>query len=421
MTARTFSLPAALIVAAALAASSARAQSGGSAYSLFGVGDLRYYPSVRSIGMGTTGLALPSPHTVNAAMPASWARITRTRLEAGLFYEGFNSTDGSRTRYLGGVGFAGGMLAIPVSTDNGITLVGGFNPYASADYDVTTRQSYTTGSDTTSFVVRQIEDGRISQAQIGLSWAPLAHLTLGSSFIYRFGKYTKTLEQEATEPAYAGGTITQETSLRGSAVSLAAQLESLGMIAQPLAPFSLGVTFTSGGWLSLDIDQLFDFATESDTLETVEASVKLPVTVGVGIGYQLGPRWVAAADVVHQPWSTVLVAGRPVSTLKNGTRVGVGFERTGAREISAAWLDRCEFRLGASYASTYLDINGTAVNEWFLSAGAAVPLSGETRIALALEGGRRGSTANGLIRDTIIRLHLALLVSELWFSRPEEE
>jgi hypothetical protein len=110
-----------------------------------------------------------------------------------------------------------------------------------------------------------------------------------------------------------------------------------------------------------------------------------------------------------------------VSTLKNGTRVGVGFERTGARELSAAWLDRCEFRLGASYASTYLDINGAAVNEWFLSAGAAVPLSGETRIAVALEGGQRGSTANGLIKDTIVRFHLALLVSELWFSRPEEE
>jgi hypothetical protein len=409
-----------MLIAAAMPSASP-AQSGGSAYSLFGVGDLRYYPSVRSIGMGSTGLGLPSPYTINAAMPASWARITRTRLEAGLYYEGFNSTDGDRTRYLGGTGFAGGMLAVPISTDRGITLVAGFNPFASSDYDATTRQPYSATADTTDFLVRQIEDGRISQAQVGLSWAPAANVTFGGSFLFRFGKYTKTLEQEPTETSYAGGTLTQETSLRGSALSLGTQLESLGMIAESLSPFSLGVAFTSGGKLSLDIDRIFQYTAENDTLETVESSVKLPITVGVGLGYEMSPRWVAAADVVHQPWSTVRVEGRPVSTLKNATRVGIGFERVGSRELNASWLDRCAFRFGASYASTYLDINGSAVKEWFLSAGAAVPLSGETRIGLALEGGQRGSTANGLIKDTIVRIHLALLVSELWFTRPEDE
>jgi len=399
----------------------AHAQSGGSAYSLFGVGDLRYYPSVRSIGMGSTGLGLQSPFTINASMPAAWARIGQTRLEAGLFYEGFNSTDGNRKRYLGGVGFSGGMLAIPIAPSRGITLVGGFTPYASSDYDATTRQPYISGTDSTSFLVRQVEDGRISQAQVGLSWAPLPNFTLGASFLYRFGKYSKTLEQEAASTSYAGGNITQETSVRGTAFSVGAQMESLGMIAGSLSPFSLGVVFTSGGKLSLSVDRLYDFAAEKDTLPTIESTVKLPVTIGVGIGYQLSPRWLAAADVVHQPWSTVRVEGRPVSTLKNGTRFGLGFEHIGSREPNASWLDRCAYRFGASYSSTYLDVSGSPINEWLLSAGTSVPLSGETRIAFALEGGQRGTTANGLIKDTIVRFHLALLVSELWFNRPEED
>jgi hypothetical protein len=410
-----------LLILLALMPRASHAQSGGSAYSLFGVGDLRYYPSVRSIGMGSTGLGLQSPYTINASMPAAWARIVQTRLEAGLFYEGYKSTDGTRSRYLGGVGFAGGMLAIPISPNRGITLVAGFNPYASSDYNVTTRQSYSSSTDSTSFQVRQIEDGRISQAQVGLSWAPLPNLTVGASFLYRFGKYTKTLEQEATETSYAGGTMTQETSLRGTAVSLGAQMESLGMIAGALSPFSLGVAFTSGGRLSLSVDRLFAYTGEADTLETFESTTKLPITIGVGIGYQLSPRWLAAADVVHQPWSTVRVEGRPVSTLKNGTRFGLGFERVGSRETNASWLDRCAFRLGGSYSSTYLDVSGTSIDEWSLSAGAALPLSGETRIAFAVEGGQRGTTANGLIKDSIIRFHFALLVSELWFTRPEDE
>jgi hypothetical protein len=411
----------ALLVMLALATHSSRAQSGGSAYSLFGIGDLRYYPSVRSIGMGSTGLGLQSPYTINASMPAAWARIVQTRLEAGLYYEGYNSTDGTSTRYLGGAGFAGGMLAIPISPDRGVTLVAGFNPYASSDYDVTTRQPYTSVTDSTSFLVRQVEDGRISQAQIGLSWAPLNNVTVGAAFLFRFGKYTKTLEQEATETSYAGGTITQETSPRGTAFSLSAQLESLGMIAPSLSPISLGVAFTSGANLSLSVDRLFKYAAEADTLETMESTVKLPITLGVGIGYQLSPRWLAAADVVYQPWSTVRVEGRPISTLKNGTRLGLGFERLGSREINASWLDRCAFRFGGSYSSTYLNVNGTSINEWSLSVGSTVPLSGETRVAFAIEGGQRGTTSNGLIKDTIIRFHLALLVSELWFTRPEDE
>lgn len=409
------------VVLAALTPRTSTAQSGGSAYSLFGVGDLRYFPSVRSIGMGSTGLGLQSPYTINAAMPAAWARIAHTRLEAGLFYEGYNSTDGDRTRYLGGVGFTGGMLAIPISPDRGIALVAGFNPYASSDYDVTTRQPYTSAADTTSFQVRQIEDGRISQAQLGLSWAPLANVTVGGAFLYRFGKYTKTLEQQATETPYAGGTMTQETSLRGTGLTIGAQLENLGMITPSLSPFSIGALFSTGSTLWLSIDRLYDYTAESDTLGTIESSVKLPVSFGIGVGYQLSPRWVAALDVLHQPWSTVRVEGRPVSTLKDATRVGVGFERTGSREINATWLDRCAFRLGASYSSTYLELNGSSIDAWFITAGAAVPLSGETRVAFAVEGGQRGTNANGLIKDTIVRLHVALLVSELWFTRPEDD
>jgi hypothetical protein len=170
------------------------------------------------------------------------------------------------------------------------------------------------------------------------------------------------------------------------------------MIARPLEPFSLGITFTSGGNLSFSVDQLFTYAAEKDTLDTFDSSTKLPITIGVGIGYQLSPRWVAALDVVHQPWTSVRLEGRPVSTLKNGTRLGLGFEHAGSRELNASWIDRCAYRFGAT-----------------------IPLSGENRIAFAFEGGQRGTTAQGLIKDTIIRFHVALLVSELWFTRPEED
>jgi hypothetical protein len=113
--------------------------------------------------------------------------------------------------------------------------------------------------------------------------------------------------------------------------------------------------------------------------------------------------------------------GRVPGADDQATRIGIGFERTGSRELNASWLDRCAFRFGGAFTSTYLSVNTASIDEWSISAGTTVPLSGETRIALAVEGGQRGTTASGLIKDTIVRVHLALLVSEIWFTRPEDE
>src|SRR5258707_1223455 len=101
------------------------AQNGGSAYSRYGIGDIRYFSSSRSIGMGGSSFALLSTNTIDEANPALWARIARTQFSASALYEGFSSSDDRKSGYFSGASFSGFMLAVPIATQSGIVLGAG--------------------------------------------------------------------------------------------------------------------------------------------------------------------------------------------------------------------------------------------------------------------------------------------------------
>src|SRR5512140_792846 len=120
---RTLVLIGAVVIGATV---TAHAGSGGSTYSLLGLGDLRYMPGARSAGMGYTGIGLVSSLYINPTAPATWSRITHTRVDASMLYEGYHTSDGETSRYLASMNFAGALMAIPISPVDGIVLVTGF-------------------------------------------------------------------------------------------------------------------------------------------------------------------------------------------------------------------------------------------------------------------------------------------------------
>jgi hypothetical protein len=61
------------------------------------------------------------------------------------------------------------------------------------------------------------------------------------------------------------------------------------------------------------------------------------------------------------------------------------------------------------------------VNAWAVTAGVGIPVSADTRLNLAIEYGSRGSTDKSMIKDTILRFSASITISELWFSRFEED
>lgn len=404
----------------------AEAGSGGSTYSVFGLGDLRYPTGVRSAGMGYTGIGLSGPGYINPLAPGTWSKFNRTRFEGSMQYEGFGSTDGDRSRYLARMDFYGGMLAIPISQEDGIALVAGFVPYSTLNYDSYGRSSYVSSADTMEYTLHNVGTGGISQGLLGFSYAPLTSLALGFSINYLFGTLDAEASQAPLSTSYTGGTLTQRTTINGLTVTFGGTYGGLGNLTPALRPLTVGFVVTTRGAMRSRMQSIYKFTNEQitserDTSDEIRTTTSIPISYGIGLAYQANERTVIAADYFAQPWSSSEINGSSPLSLRNSYRFGIGVERGPTKEMFAGLTERMSYRLGAYYHATYTAPNGYPVNEWGITGGVGLPLTGDTRVNVALEYAHRGSTDNGLIRDNILRLTASLNIGTLWFVRYEED
>jgi hypothetical protein len=400
----------------------APAGSGGSAYSLIGIGDIRYVPGTRSVSMGYAGLSLAAPQYINGASPASWFRINRTRLEGSALYEGFQSTDGVGSRYLARLDFHGALLAVPISQGDGIVMVAGFVPYSNTSYDTYTNGSFTQGTDTLSYRLHHTGIGGITKAQVGLSWAPLPDLAVGTSLNYMFGTLTDEMQQISSVTGSVGGVKKGSQTSSGVNVTTGLIYSGFGAFGADWKPLSLGLVLTTRANLHTTDQTTFDYSGgERDSSAETNGRLGIPFSFGIGLGYQFGERWIVATDYTAQPWSQADFQGSSPAGVRDSYRIGVGAERAGAKDPTAPWFDRISYRAGFTYHQTYYTLNAQDISEWGITAGMAFPLSGESRLNVAAEYGSRGTTANKLLKDNIFRMTFSLNISDLWFVRYEEE
>lgn len=411
----------AVILPLLLAVQDATAGSGGSIYSFLGIGDLRIGQNVRSAGMGYTGFAIQSPYSINTLSPATWAKIDRARIEGSMLYEGFNSSNGVNARFLARADVSGAFLAFPVAPSRGIVVALGFSPYSKVDYNTYTAGRFIGTADTLAYSINHTGRGGISKGIIGTSWMPFRSLSLGGSLNYLFGTVERTSSIIPRSTTFTGGDQTEESTLSGVTFTLSGVLDSLGSISPILAPFSLGISFTTGSSLTTTHRYTYLFTDQRDTTAESEDELKVPATLGIGIAYRPSDRVVIAADLMTQAWSTSTYRGVAQPGLRNSMLVGVGIERLPAREAGQPLLDRLAYRFGAMYHETYLAPGGEPINEWAVTAGLGVPVSADARVNLAVEYGTRGTTERGFIRDRILRFSASLSISEQWFQRVEED
>ncbi len=416
----------------------ATAGSGGSTFSLLGLGDIRYTPGARSEGMGYAGLALYSPQFIDGLSPATWSRIDRVRLEGSAFYEGFNSTDGYTSRYLARMDFHGILFALPASRASGIVVVAGFTPYSEVNYDTYTSavvpsqnvDPVTGQHDSLGYQIHQVGTGGLTRGQVGMSWAPTQQIAIGASFNYLFGTINHIATQiPSTESGATGGTFTEKSSLSGVNFTAGVVITGFESVLSALRPLSLGATITTRTNLHTSMETTYDFAPPPlavalhDTSAGTVGRIAIPFSWAVGLGYQPAERWSLAADYSAQPWAQADFNGSSPYGIRNSYRFGVGAERGGSTEVTARSFERYSYRLGFAYSGTYYAVNGQEINEWGITGGIGFPLAGESRLNLAAVYGGRGTTAGSLVKDKIFRLTVSLHISDVipWFVQSEEE
>ena len=404
-----------------MAAGTASAGNGGSAYTRHGVGDLWYGTSGRGTGMGGVGIAVLSPGIADPLNPATWGIVNRTQFSVSGFYEGFASTDQTGSTYLSNASFNGLMFALPLVSRWGIVLGAGITPFSRVNYDIVTPASQN-GYD---YTVEYQGDGGLSRGHIGISATPDSGLYLGATMNYYFGTIRNTLNQAIPLQGVSAEDI-RLTRFDGVGATFGLVFTGFGKLLNLPAgqSLNLGLILSTKSYLHSADERYFTYTapllTTRDTVISPEGKTRLPLAAGGGIAFA-AERYSVAADLSYQNWNAFTVGGASPSDLRDSYRFGIGAELIPKRESSAPFFQRLAYRAGFFYDASYYQINGQPINEIGLTAGFGVPIVADARLHFTAGYSFRGTTDQQLQKDRIVRFSVTLTAGELWFMHQQEE
>jgi hypothetical protein len=396
----------------------------GSAYSLFGVGEMRYFPSERSAGMGGSHIALLGTGAINAFNPAAWTSIKRVRFSISTTYDGYTISDASNSTFLSKATFNGVSAAIPISMDRGIVTSFGLTPYSVVNYDVVTSE---TGPSSTTYTLKQVGEGGLTTAYVGLSSAFAQQWHIGAKFNYLFGTLHHNTSQEfQSSNGFTNAHLDRAIRLNGITFTVGAIYSGVGNLfnVSESHAITIGAMFTTGSKLTTTQENFYEYTFSGstigrDTVTVSDGASTLPFAFGVGMSYASKEQFIVAADLYYQNWDRFDILGVHPAELRNSYRASLGAEILPRRDAAATYWERASYQFGFFYDATNLRIKGKDINEFGLTGGIGLPMFGETRLTLSAAYSLRGTL--DIEKDNIIRVTLTLNTGELWFVRPAEE
>lgn len=410
-------------------ATESRAQ-GGSLYSRFGIGEMRLQLTAQAAGMGFAGSAIPDLFYINRLNPAMLTAINQTRISGDFGYIGYFASSPRASGYQVVAGFEGASIAIPIGQ---FVVSTGILPYSRVNYKQTQRGITVIERDTLDYAFSYFGLGGLNAVPIAVGLTPFQDekwgvLRLGTAFNFLFGTTTQGSEHRYNVFELVDSAIEFEDRLAAQTVTVGIGYTSKQGIFMQSDLLSLSVAFTTaasaeGTRKTILTNNLGSTQFQRrDTLSEVSGQVRLPSSLSVGIAYSGNPNYIVAADLLLQDWSQAQYFNQRTELQRNAMRLSLGAEVIPSLEVRAGLFSRIAYRAGVYYYQTNWQIGGTGVDEWGLTVGMGIPLSAESsRLDISLQYARRGTTANNLIEENIIRFGAALNIGERWFLQRKIE
>jgi len=394
-------------------------------YSKFGIGDLQNGNSTVLKGMGNITSAFENPFEVNSDNPASYSFLKRVTYEAG-FTASSRSIDAAGESYTTGTATISYLtLGIPINKNAGICL--GFRPYSHTYYNLAdTLQNSAIGQAERLYT----GTGSMNYAYIGGAYR-FKGLSIGVNVGYMFGNfnditaivpvdtqaYNRAYTTEYTNYNRIGGIywkagLMYETKIDSDyTICIGGTLTLMQSLSQRYTPLQIS-SYNFG-------DTLVEDTTNNPGQQ--QGKLKMPMSYSIGAILSKNNKWDVGLDYSATRWSqfnSTLISDTSISNsvAKQQFKISLGGEYTPDINNTRNYFSRVTYRFGLYYGNDYLNISGTQLPMYGLTAGASLPFRrSDSRVHLALEVGRMGSTSNGLIEETYVRFSLGLSFCNSWF------
>jgi len=420
-----------------------------SPYSRFGIGLLR--PPGTPVHMGMGGIVATGihPFAVNSANPASYAWLQKPTFEIGAEGQFINLTDNSgsqkiRLGSLSSLNFAFPMPRKPICFSFGLRPYSssGFKVSYSEDIEEIGKVNYTyTGS------------GGINVANFGMAYSKdigkekrdsasthVDKIAFGANLLALFGALENTARLQFTDPSYFGTMVTERTAAKdvGFNFGLIYRKTLFEKIENKKFKNRVDLTFGSHLELGRDVNARYSRLVETfkpttgidnivDTTffsNDIKGFFALPQLLGMGLSLDFvnakGRSLIVSGEVRVQNWSGFEQSFEGVEPfsldLTDSREIVFGMQYT-PRDFYTAGInifERINYRIGGRLNSGIVSLSGNQISESAFAAGVSIPFKwsgSRSGINLGTEVGSRGTTNNGLVKETFVRFNVGFTLT----------
>ncbi len=406
---------------------SAQETNTGSMYSKYGIGDLYNQALGKSLGMGGTAIAFNSPFEINPINPASYSTY---RGQSFLFQAGVKGRrDKIRTESNSFTSLNGTLASI----NAGFRLTKfwamslGISPLSNIGYQINDVQTREYNNYTAEITNEYYGKGGLNKVYLGSAFF-YKGLSIGINVDYVFGPIVKIKDTRFSDDSNYYAKISDNFSTNVSdfnyRLGLQYTFDSLfssrsklviGGYFQNKSDFKSRLTRETGiTYIFTESRSSVSDILVNDTVST--GNIGLPTSFGLGVSYE-NNYLLFGFDFEQQYWKDTKFFNEIDPNLTNSSRYSFGMQYTPNRS-SKSFFKNVNYRIGASYTNTSLNINNNQINDMNISFGFGIPFrKSGTKFNIGFEIGKRGLTNDGLIQENYYIMNLNFNMADIWFVK----
>jgi len=403
-----------------------------SPYSFYGIGDVKFKGTAENRSMGGLGI-LPDSIHINLQNPASYSALKLTTFTLSGTTSSTNLKTDSQSATAGRTTFDYIAVGLPFKK---IGVSFGLMPYTGVGYRVQNTLAPNPANGDAFGRFRQFNgSGGINRVFGGAAYSITKNFSLGADFQYFFGDIqTQSLVSltDVSDPNVSllqyGTREINKSSYSGAGVNIGAMYH--GSINKKYTWYA-SATYSPETTLKSSTQRgiaTISFASGSETVKdqfdvtTSKADVKMPSKMTVGTGFGQDRLWFAGAEYTYQESSKLGNRFDNITnaSFENSHKFSLGGYYIPKYLSYTSYLSRVTYRAGIKYEKTGLLLNGEHVNDYGLTAGLGLPLSGivgGSNLNIGAEIGKRGTTNAGLIRENYVNIFISLSLNDKWFVK----
>lgn len=382
---------------------------GGSAYSIFGIGELKPNVSAQNVGMGFTSIGMSNPYYVNTVNPAANAVVGgyfSHIFDVGIF---MNNTQLESAKSRESVGNGGlSQLSYWFRFNNRWTGLLGLSNFSNVGYNIVDNSVLV--SNNNEYLVNYEGSGGLSNIYFSNSFLITKNLSVGAKLSFIFGNI---FNNEIATSVQGNSAFNVENSVHVKRMNVDFGLNYLVKLNKNA--LNLGFIYDNGARLPGTVNSSI---TSSDAVVIYDESEStsnyvLPKKLGFGVSFR-SEQLVLAGDLEYKPWSQASIGNE--DDLNDTWRTSFGLEITPDMQ-GESLLQRMSYRVGGYRENFYLDVDNTSFVNWGITTGVGIPLFNGSVINLAYHRKYSGTRRNDLILESTNEISLNVSIRERWFVK----